>query len=290
MLRSLYKSPYYNSIPADDFRGKQRYILFAALSVMAFLTGIIFFVETFMIFKVSGWIPYTMPAMSIAAVINFYGFHRHKNPRLAYAITIGACFLVLHLTSYTFGGLYSSSNFYLSVLTISTFILLGIRAGWIFTGISFAHACLMYYLTLYTPYIQNYDSNIPGAFEMDLVISLILSIALVALHCVSLEKAKEHILAEMDESHVNLKLYTRSIEKTNKELDSFAYIVSHDLKAPLRAIHNLTEWIEDDLKDVLAGESKDNFEMLRNRVARMDSLITRRWCCLQTELGLVRFG
>jgi hypothetical protein len=37
---------------------------------------------------------------------------------------------------------------------------------------------------------------------------------------------------------------TAMLKKRNDELDQFAYVASHDLKAPLRAIANLSEWIE----------------------------------------------
>lgn len=67
--------------------------------------------------------------------------------------------------------------------------------------------------------------------------------------------------------------HTSSLEKSNKELDQFAYIVSHDLKAPLRAISNLSEWLQEDLGDSLSDESKKNITMLRSRVVRMESLI-----------------
>ncbi|MBT1685139.1 sensor histidine kinase [Dawidia soli] len=67
--------------------------------------------------------------------------------------------------------------------------------------------------------------------------------------------------------------YTHSLEKNNKELDQFAYIVSHDLKAPLRAISNLSSWLEDDLGPSLSGENKDNLATLRGRVKRMEALI-----------------
>jgi light-regulated signal transduction histidine kinase (bacteriophytochrome) len=64
-----------------------------------------------------------------------------------------------------------------------------------------------------------------------------------------------------------------NLERSNRELDQFAYVVSHDLKAPLRAIASLAEWIEEDLEEKLTPESKSNLELLRGRVLRMESLI-----------------
>jgi light-regulated signal transduction histidine kinase (bacteriophytochrome) len=63
------------------------------------------------------------------------------------------------------------------------------------------------------------------------------------------------------------------LEKRNKELDQFAYIVSHDLKAPLRAIANLSTWIEEDIEDKLDPETRRNMDLLRGRVHRMEALI-----------------
>ncbi|KST69974.1 sensor histidine kinase [Mastigocoleus testarum] len=63
------------------------------------------------------------------------------------------------------------------------------------------------------------------------------------------------------------------LEEQNKELDSFTYAVSHDLKAPLRAINNLSEWIEEDLKDFLTQDTQHNMNLLRGRVKRMAALI-----------------
>ena len=64
-----------------------------------------------------------------------------------------------------------------------------------------------------------------------------------------------------------------ALAERNKELDSFAYTVSHDLKAPLRAISNLSVWIEEDLDGKLPLDTQQQFDLLRTRVKRMESMI-----------------
>lgn len=63
------------------------------------------------------------------------------------------------------------------------------------------------------------------------------------------------------------------LANSNEELERFAYVASHDLKAPLRAIDNLSQWIEEDLDKLLEGETRNNMTILRKRVRRMEKLL-----------------
>jgi len=63
------------------------------------------------------------------------------------------------------------------------------------------------------------------------------------------------------------------LEVKNKELDQFAYVVSHDLKAPLRGIDNASRWIEEDMGKELPAQIQEYLMMMRIRVHRMENLI-----------------
>ncbi|MCK6418615.1 MAG: ATP-binding protein [Alphaproteobacteria bacterium] len=77
----------------------------------------------------------------------------------------------------------------------------------------------------------------------------------------------------------NVELYGRlqkkvqALEESNRELDRFAWIASHDLKSPLRAIDNLSRWIEEDAGPGLQGQARQNMQILRARVRRMEKLL-----------------
>jgi two-component system sensor kinase FixL len=63
------------------------------------------------------------------------------------------------------------------------------------------------------------------------------------------------------------------LESANEELNNFAYVVSHDLKAPLRGISSLADWLSTDYADKFDDDGKEQMRLLINRVHRMDGLI-----------------
>ena len=78
---------------------------------------------------------------------------------------------------------------------------------------------------------------------------------------------------ELAKTNQELRKTTNLLKNRNQELDNFAYVASHDLKAPLRAISNLATWLEEDLEQQISEENKEYLNLMRSRVDRMENLI-----------------
>ncbi len=63
------------------------------------------------------------------------------------------------------------------------------------------------------------------------------------------------------------------LTRSNAELDTFAYIASHDLKEPLRGIHNYASFLLEDYEDKLDAEGVEKLHTLKRLTQRMDALI-----------------
>jgi signal transduction histidine kinase len=84
-----------------------------------------------------------------------------------------------------------------------------------------------------------------------------------------------HAATAMDNArlHTDSQRLIAELAKTNIELDQFAYVASHDLRAPLRGISNLAMWIEEDLGPQTPKKVAEQLALLKGRAARMDRLI-----------------
>ncbi len=75
--------------------------------------------------------------------------------------------------------------------------------------------------------------------------------------------------------NIELALEAKQAElvRSNKDLEQFAYVASHDLKAPLRAIDLLVQWIKEEIGDYDAGSVQENLQLLGQRTQRLGRLL-----------------
>ncbi len=78
----------------------------------------------------------------------------------------------------------------------------------------------------------------------------------------------ERVAAEEQEA----KLIER-IAAANRELKDFAYVISHDLRAPLRGVNSIAHWLVEEYADKLDAEGNELIELLLGRVQRMEQMI-----------------
>ncbi|MDC0535293.1 ATP-binding protein [Francisellaceae bacterium] len=70
-----------------------------------------------------------------------------------------------------------------------------------------------------------------------------------------------------------IQAYTEALKRSNEELDSFAYIASHDLKEPLRGIHNFSGFLMEDYADQIDEDGVHQLKTLQKLSSRMEELI-----------------
>lgn len=83
-------------------------------------------------------------------------------------------------------------------------------------------------------------------------------------------KAAERDIRELEDA---LRRKVDELEASNQELESFSYSVSHDLRAPLRALDGFSRILEEEVGPKLTGEQERYLGLLRSNAQRMDRLI-----------------
>lgn len=96
------------------------------------------------------------------------------------------------------------------------------------------------------------------------------------LNDITARKVAELTLKNLNqELEARVKLRTAELETSNRELEAFSYSVSHDLRAPLRAIDGFARILEDELSGRLDPNSREHLERIRQAAGRMAYLIDK---------------
>lgn len=101
----------------------------------------------------------------------------------------------------------------------------------------------------------------------------------------AMRQQRQREAAEAHVRQLNAELEQRVCERTaelaamNEELSQFAYVVTHDLKAPLRGISQLSEWISRDHAAELSDEAQRYFGLLGQRVQHLHRLVDGLLAC-----------
>ena len=150
---------------------------------------------------------------------------------------------------------------------------LGVAAGVVYVPAIF---CSYWFRGAYSPFtlaaiataltVIGYFMSAVGEVEIVYVIFnrilAVIAIWVTAFTIYSRKKSEQQLLSSQ-----------QALEASVREVEQFAYVASHDLRSPLRAISNLTQWLEEDLNDVLKDDTRENMDLLRGRVKRLDKLL-----------------
>jgi PAS domain S-box-containing protein len=403
-LGTWFKDSYYNSLPADDLIGKQRYKLFRTTSFVGALACFVFVIQSLAIYPIAHPIFLLTLIIGMVFLVNMVWLTRHKNSRLAYVIINIAATIIIHLNMYDAGGLHASAMYFMAPITLMAFMLLGNKIGRIMFLLVLANVLYFYFITDRTTFVSlDLIGSDPASVNLDHVITAFTAFFILAAQLNYLESGKNIVIERITEQRNELRVknielrklsivaskadnaititdqegkaewvndgftrltgypseeilhqyplailhgrgtdrqalqelenaisshspysgellkyrkdgtrfwtqvtmtpitsdsgdkqqlifiesditprkiaeekmkqYMANLEKSNKELDKFAYVVSHDLKAPLRAIGNLTGWIEEDMGDNIPDSVRENFGTIKGRVVRMEGLI-----------------
>ena len=105
------------------------------------------------------------------------------------------------------------------------------------------------------------------------LIALVLVMAAVAIYLTIVNRASTKLLKERDAAQLALRDNIRQLEETNRELEQFAYVASHDLREPLRMVSSYMALLERRYGGTLDKDGHEFLAFAKEGAVRMDSLV-----------------
>lgn len=254
------------------------YFVFLATSVVLLLISPFFSDE-----------PLTRYFFSITVLtILIYTFRYSKSlllPVNIFAFLLAALLVPLTINN---GGIYSDNLIWCFLVPVIAFFLGNITSGicWTIALLGFQFYLLRKEQLSETSFLDYVANVSPEYYYISYLFFFMLMAAIIAIFkshqskiVLALDRQRATLAEQkqaLSEKAEELELIKKNLEYSNKELEQFAYIVSHDLKAPLRNINSFSQLLERSLKkdEVLSPSTQEYLNFITGSVANMNQLIT----------------
>ncbi len=281
ILQSLKKESVYLEIQNTEVLEKQRFVVFRIFTVIAILVCISVASKMLLTLSTINWLPFTILFLGLIILVNYLFIQKADQLRMAYVIMMISCFGLLHLVSYTCGGIRTGGTFFMSAVIIYSFMLLGNKGGWLMSIACGIHILFLFFISTYTNLtsFSLFQDRIDLINE-DFLVNILLSFAMISALSSYLQSGRNVVIQrilnsqkELELINNQLRLNNLALEKKNAELDKFASVAAHDLRSPLRAIGSLTDMILEDDQS-LCFDTHEKLKIIHGRVHRMDHLLS----------------
>jgi|GEM_PF-3732143 len=264
---------------SDDLLVVQTKNILKAIGVLMSIAGVIW---AALLFYFSLYYQALIPiGYVVLTTVNMYLFHRYKNFTIVRILQIGASILLPFVLQIVLGGIMNSGG----VMLWSILGLTGVLAVY---KSKKGNYWLVYFFILFTIVValDDYSKRFtPDIFNDSVstmlmivnfsLISLIIFIVgrMRTVSDIKLRSVIEHKNVKISRSNRDLKHITKDLTAVNNELKNFAYIVSHDLKAPLRGVSSLVDFLQKDEEKNLSADGREMLGLIKTRIVHSYDLI-----------------
>jgi len=281
-LLSLYENLL--SLGTDSVSGKhqKKYIRITNyITINAFLASLVYLTAA-ILWEKWYWLNATLSMSLIClAVIFMNGFNYTRLSRITFMVGIN---LMLFLGIVIMGPLARGESFFL-VAMIIPFLIYDLKStGYLALGVGLSLVLMFlcgYVTPCFKPYYLSTEQQIL-MFHIGLVVQFVIAVLAVYQLVLYSRKAEE----ELESSQQQMSFQTNELKRSNSDLEQFAYIISHDLKAPVRNISSFMNLLANKHGASLNPEAREFVEYSRNGAKRMERLIddVLSYCRIGTNL------